>query len=91
MTFYDKLIEASKEGILILVKWIFISVAMYYTFNYSMQTRDMAVNGHNAAAAINKYIEKGWLPQITNGVVPDKPTEVKTNESKTSEDTGSKG
>lgn len=73
MSFKDQLIEAGKSGILLFVKYILIVAAIIYAFNFSLNTRQMAESGLNAAVALNKYMSKGYLPQFNNGEIPDKP------------------
>lgn len=73
MTYKDRLIESLKEGLLLLVKFGLLVAAIVYAFNFSLETRNMAVNGQQAAVAIMELQKKGWLPQFQNGVIPDKP------------------
>lgn len=70
--FKDQLIEALKEGLLLLVKYGLIVIAIVYSFLFMNQTRDMAINGNNAAIAIKMMQEKGYLPQFVNGQIPEK-------------------
>lgn len=72
MDYKDKLIEAFKDGLLIVAKYGLIVVLIWYAFNYSLQTRNMAINGEQATLAINEYINKGWLPKLINGEAPKK-------------------
>lgn len=77
MTYKDMLLEAFKEGLLLLVKWGLLIAAIVYAFNYSLQTRNMALNGNQAAIAINELQQKGWLPKFKDGVIPDRDGGVK--------------
>ena len=74
MNFKNNLRESLKEGVLLLAKYGLLIAAIIYAFSFSLQTRDMAVNGFNAAIAIKSFQQHGWLPQINqDGSVPDKP------------------
>ena len=78
--FYSKLELAVKEGILLLVKYGFLLAAIVWAFNFSMNTRNMAITGQQTAALISELQKKGWLPafqQAPNGsiIIPDKPKE----------------
>lgn len=64
--------ENFKDGLLLLVKWGLLIAAIIYAFNFSMQTRDMAINGQQAAAFLSELQKKGWLPKIENGQIPQK-------------------
>lgn len=75
-TYKDRLKEAFKDGLVLLVKWGLLFVLAAYTFSYSLQTRDMAFNGNQAALVINEYIKKGWLPKLINGEAPQKQMEL---------------
>ena len=75
MNYKDRLTEAFKDGLLLFVKWGLLIVAIVYAFTFMLNTRDMAINGQQAAIAINEYIKKGWLPKIINGEVPEKSKE----------------
>lgn len=72
MTFLQQLKQALEQGILLLVKYGLIIAAIIYAFNFTMQTRQMAINGNQAAMAIQQLQMKGWLPQFVNGQVPEK-------------------
>lgn len=72
MTFLQQLKRALEEGILLLVKYGLIIAAIIYAFNFTMQTRQMAINGNQSAIAIQQLQMKGWLPQFINGQVPEK-------------------
>lgn len=67
-----RLIEALKEGLFISVKWGILIALIVYFYNFSMQTRQAAINGEQAALAMRMMQEKGYLPQFVNGVLPDK-------------------
>lgn len=77
MNYKEQFKEALKEGLLLLVKYGLLILAIIYAFNFSLQTRDMAVNGTQAAIAIKSFQQKGWLPQFVNGEAPDKPSQDK--------------
>jgi hypothetical protein len=76
-TFQELLKEKFQQGLLLLVKWGLLIAAIVYAFNYSLQTRNMAMNGEQAALAINEFINKGWLPKLANGEAPKKMELVK--------------
>lgn len=85
MSYYRELIiEAFKEGLLLLVKWGLLVGFIIYGFNYSLDTRNKSVNGEQAAILLIELQKKGYLPQLVNGAVPDmvKSTEVKPTEKK---------
>lgn len=69
------MIRASKEGLYLLVKYGILIAAIIYAFNFSMQTRQAAINGEQAAIAVKMFQDKGYLPQFVNGQVPTKTTE----------------
>lgn len=72
--FKDDLIEALKSGIILLVKYGLIIVAILYAAALANDTRIKAVNGEQAAAAIVQFQKHGWLPAFNqDGTVPDKP------------------
>ncbi len=68
----EELIEAFKNGLLLLVKWGLLIAAVIYAFNFSLETRRAAINGEQAAILINEYMKKGYLPKLENGQIPDK-------------------
>jgi hypothetical protein len=69
----EDFIEAFKDGLLLLAKYGVLIAAVIYLFNYSMNTRQMAMNGEQAAVAIKIMQEKGYLPQFDrNGNLPEK-------------------
>ena len=75
MNYKEKLIEALKDGLLLFVKYGLLIAAIVYAFNFSIQTRDMALNGNQAAIAILELQKKGWLPAFKDGTVPEKSNE----------------
>lgn len=72
ITYKDKLIEALKEGLLLLVKYGLIIVLVIYSYLFLMNTYQMSINGNNAAIAIRMLQEKGYLPSFVNGSIPEK-------------------
>lgn len=72
MTFKEQLKEAFKEGLLLLVKYGLLVAVVIYALFFSNQTYQAARNGEQAAIAIMKLQQKGYLPQFVNGEVPDK-------------------
>lgn len=73
MSFKQQLIENLKDCLLLLVKWGLLIAAIIYAFNFSLQTRQMAINGEQAAVMILELQKKGYLPKVENGQIPDKP------------------
>jgi len=73
MTFIERLKGAAQESVLIAVKWGLIILIILTAVNYVTKIRTAALNGEQAAIAIVEFQKKGWLPQIVNGQVPDKP------------------
>lgn len=67
--FVDRLKEAAQDGILLLVKYGLIIFVIVYVYLFLMQTRQAAINGEQAAMALNEYIAKGWLPKFP---IPEK-------------------
>lgn len=63
-SFKLKLRKSAEEGILIAVKWGLIIFLILWSYNYSMNTRNMAANGESAAAAIGEFQRTGWLPKL---------------------------
>jgi hypothetical protein len=72
VSYKEQLVEALKNGLLLLVKYGLLIVAIVYAFSFSIQTRDMAVNGNQAAIAIVELQKKGWFPVFKDGTVPNK-------------------
>jgi len=70
MTFLDRLKIAAQESVLIAVKWGLLIVIILTAVNYVTRIRTAALNGEQAAIAINEFQSKGWLPQFP---VPQKP------------------
>jgi hypothetical protein len=72
-TFWEDCVEKFKEGLLLLVKYGLFIVLIWYAFNFSLATYNKANNGQQAALMILELQKKGYLPQLINGQVPDKP------------------
>jgi hypothetical protein len=66
----ERLIIALGEGLLLLIKYSFLLIVIWYAFNFSLQTRQAAINGEQAAVAIHEYQLKGILPKFP---ILDKP------------------
>lgn len=64
MDFKEQLVEAFKNSLLLAVKYSVIVVVIIYVFNYTMQTRQLAMNGNEAATAILEYQKAGVLPKF---------------------------
>lgn len=72
MTFKEQLINNLKDGLLLLAKYGLIIIAILLAYNHINETRQMAINGQNAAAYLIQLQQKGYLPQLVNGQVPEK-------------------
>lgn len=68
----ELLLNAFKDGLVLVVKYGLLVLVILWAFSFAMQTRQLAINGDSAAAALNEFINKGWLPNISNGQVPQK-------------------
>lgn len=80
--FKELLVDAFKEGLLLLVKYGLIVFLIWYGFNFSLDTRNKASNGEQAAILLLELQKKGYLPQLVNGQVPDKVAEKVEGEKK---------
>ncbi len=71
--FLEQLKQNLSDGILLLVKYGFIIAAIIYAFNFLLNTYRAAANGEQAAMFLQELQKKGYLPQLVNGQVPDRP------------------
>ena len=62
--FRTKLVKAIEEGVLIFVKFGLIIVLIILSIEYALKIKQAALNGEQAAIAINEYQQKGWLPKF---------------------------
>lgn len=63
-SFKSKLIRAAEEGILLAVKWGIIVLVILWAYNFSINTRTLAINGDSAARAIVEFQKVGALPPL---------------------------
>lgn len=63
-SFITRLKCAAEEGILLTVKFGLLFIVILYTVTYLLDIRQMAINGNQAALAINEFQSKGWLPKF---------------------------
>lgn len=87
MNLIDRLKFAATEGLLIFVKYGLIIILIIISVNYFFRVHQAAINGEQAAIAINEFIKKGWLPEIRNGQVPERTND---NQSSTNPNSVSK-
>lgn len=67
-------IGALGEGLYLLLKYGMLVAIIVWAFNYSLGTRDMAIN---ANVAINAYMNQGWLPKPIDGRISQNPNPIK--------------
>lgn len=73
-TFAQRLKRAGEEGLLIFVKWGLVLVLAFLALNYLTSVNSGAANGTNAVIYLNELQNKGWLPKVVNGQVPQNTT-----------------
>lgn len=68
----EKLKQAAEEGLLLFVKYALVLGLLIFSFNYFTRINQAALNGEQAALMLMELQKKGWLPQLTNGQIPER-------------------
>ena len=71
--FLPRLKRAAEEGLLLFAKYALVIALAYLVINFTTNVIAGAANGNLAAQYLNQLQQKGYLPQLVNGAVPDKP------------------
>ena len=71
--FLPKLKNAFEEGLLIFIKYVLVIALAFLIVNYATRINQAALNGEQAAIYLNLLQQKGYLPPVQNGTVPDLP------------------
>ena len=71
-TFWEDIVEHVKSGVLLLVKYGLIVIAILYAYAFMNATYNKASNGEQAAILLLELQKKGYLPQLVNGQVPER-------------------
>lgn len=83
--FKHKLKRAVEEGLLIFIKYSLVLILAWFAVNYLTRINQAALNGEQAAVAIQMFQQKGYLPQFANGQLPDKTNKLIAEEIKESD------
>lgn len=70
-TFKRRLKKAGEEGLLIFTKYALVLVLAFLAIQYATSLISGANNGTNSAIYLNELQNKGWLPKVVNGQVPE--------------------
>lgn len=71
--FLPRLKRATEEGLLLFAKYALVVALAYFVLVFATGVINGASNGTAAAQYLNELQQKGYLPQLVNGQVPDKP------------------
>lgn len=71
--FKTRLKYASEQGLLLFAKYALVLFLSYIALQFLSSIISGSQNGTNAVLYLNELQNKGYLPKIVNGQVPDMP------------------
>ncbi len=72
-SYLQRLKSALEEGLLIFTKYALVLILAYLALQFGTGVVSGSTNGTQAALYLNELQNKGWLPKVVNGVIPQKP------------------
>lgn len=74
-TFKTRMKYAAEQGLLLFIKYGLVLILAYFALTFGTNVVSGAANGTQAILYLVELQNKGYLPKVNNGVIPEKTNE----------------